>query len=75
LLLELTPEAVSERLSVRDAAGSDRIGGRGGAFHRLVAQAFSQLAEAEPDRFRRIDASGGAGEVTARLVAALEDLL
>ncbi len=75
LLLELSPEAVSERLSVRDAGGSDRIGGRGGGFHDRVAQAFAQLAEAEPERFRRVDAVGPAEQVTARLLAAVEDLL
>lgn len=75
LLLELPPEAVSERLSVRDVDGSDRIGGRGGGFHDRVAAAFADLAEAEPDRFRRIDAGGSAETVTARLLAAVEDLL
>jgi dTMP kinase len=75
LLLELSPEQVAERLSVRDAAGSDRIGGRGGGFHDRVALAFARLAEEEPERFRRVDAGGSAQEVTARLLAAVEDLL
>jgi dTMP kinase len=75
LLLELAPQAVSERLSVRDVHGSDRIGGRGGGFHDRVAAAFAALAEAEPDRFRRIDAGGSPEAVTARLLAAVEDLL
>jgi dTMP kinase len=75
LLLELPPEAVSERLRVRDADGSDRIGGRGGGFHERVAEAFAQLAEQEPERFRRVDAGGSADEVTARLLASVEDLL
>ena len=75
LLLELPPEAVAERLSVRDAAGSDRIGGRGGDFHERVAEAFVQLAQEEPERFRRVDAGGPAEQVTARLLAAVEDLL
>ena len=75
LLLELPPAAVSERLRVRDADGSDRIGGRGGGFHERVARAFAQLAGEEPNRFRRIDASGPAEDVTARLLAAIEDLL
>ena len=75
LLLELPAEAVSKRLSVRDSAGSDRIGGRGDEFHRRVAWAFSQLADEEPQRFRRIDASGPPEAVTARLLAAVEDLL
>ena len=75
LLLELPSERAAERLSVRDADGSDRIGGRGGGFHARVAQGFAALAEEEPQRYRRIDASGTPEEVTARLVAALEDLL
>lgn len=75
LLLELPPRAVSQRLSVRDAEGSDRIGGRGGGFHDRVAAAFADLAEAEPDRFRRVDASGSTEAVTARLLAAIGDLL
>jgi len=75
LLLELPAEAVAERLRVRDAEGSDRIGGRGGGFHGRVARAFEQLAEEEPERFRRVQAGGGPDEVTARLLAAVEDLL
>jgi dTMP kinase len=75
LLLELPPEAVSERLSVRDAEGSDRIGGRANEFHQRVAQVFLELAEGEPKRFRRIDAGGSAQDVTTRLLAALADLL
>jgi dTMP kinase len=75
LLLELPPQTVSERLRVRDADGSDRIGGRGADYHGRVAAAFSALAEAEPHRYRRIDAGGPAEEVTTRLLAALSDLL
>jgi dTMP kinase len=75
LLLELPPEAVAARLRVRDADGSDRIGGRGSDFHSMVARTFSRLAEQEPERFRRVDATGPAQEVTARLLAAVEDLL
>jgi dTMP kinase len=75
LLLELPAEAVADRLRVRDVDGSDRIGGRGGGFHDRVAQAFARLAEDEPERFRRVDAGGPAEDVTARLLAAVEDLL
>jgi dTMP kinase len=75
LLLELPAAAVSERLQARDVEGPDRIGGRGGGFHDRVAQAFARLAEEEPERFRRIDAGGSSDAVTARLLAAVEDLL
>jgi dTMP kinase len=75
LLLELPAAAVGERLAVRDAEGSDRIGARSGDFHARVAAAFAAFADADPLRFRRIDAAGEAEQVTARLLAALEDLL
>jgi dTMP kinase len=38
-------------------AVDDRIGGEGEAFHRRVADAFDQLAAAEPDRFVVVDAT------------------
>jgi dTMP kinase len=75
LLLDLPPERVAERLSVRDAAGADRIGGRDAAFHAQVAAAFDALAAAEPDRFRRVDASGTPDDVATRVLGAVEDLL
>lgn len=75
LLLELPPEHVAARLSVRDAEGSDRIGGRGGGFHERVAEGFRALAEQEPERYRRVEAGGAPEQVTARLLAAIEDLL
>ena len=75
LLLRLDPAAAAARTQVRDMAGADRFGARDAAYHARIAEAFDALAEAEPERFRTIDAAGNAEEVTARLMAALEDLL
>jgi dTMP kinase len=75
LLLICPPEAAAERTSRRDSGGSDRIGARDASYHADVADAFAALAEAEPERFRRIDASGTAEEVTSRLFDAIRDLL
>jgi dTMP kinase len=75
LLLELPAGAAARRAGQRDGEASDRIGGRSAAYHADVAAAFAALAEAEPERFRRIDADGSADEVTRRLLAAIEDLL
>ena len=75
LLLELPAGAAAQRAGRRDGDSSDRIGGRGAAYHADVAAAFAALAEAEPGRFRRIDADGSADDVTKRLLAAVEDLL
>lgn len=75
LLLTL-PEAEAEsRARDRDTGGADLIGRRGADYHRAVAATFAALAAAEPERYRVVDASGEPEQVTARLVAALEDLL
>ncbi|HMJ93304.1 MAG TPA: dTMP kinase [Allosphingosinicella sp.] len=74
LLLELPASAAADRAGARDVEGSDRIGGRGESYHADVASAFAALADAEPERIRRIDASGSPEDVTSRLLAAIEDL-
>lgn len=75
LLLQLPESDAESRARNRDVAGADLIGGRDADYHHGVVRAFAALATAEPDRFRVIDASGSAQEVTARLLDALEDLL
>jgi dTMP kinase len=65
----------AERARARDGEAADRIGGRPDTYHQAVEQAFRQIASAEPGRVKLIDASGSAGEVTGRLIAALEELL
>jgi dTMP kinase len=75
LLLQLPQAAAADRSRARDGNAADRIGARDAHFHRSVAAAFELLADKEPERFRRIDASGDPDQVTARLLAALEDLL
>ena len=75
LLLRLDAKAAAERTEVRDLAGADRFGARDFSYHAGIAAAFDRLAAEEPGRFRTIDAAGPAEEVTARLLAALEDLL
>ena len=75
LLLQLPGDAAAGRARDRDGHEGDRIGGRDAAYHAQVASAFDAMAAAEPARFRRIDASGSADTVTARILAALGDLL
>lgn len=71
LLLELPAEEAGDRLSRRDAGGSDAIGGRGAEYHGRVAHRFADMAAAEPQRFRRIDARGAEEEVHHRVLDAL----
>ncbi|HEX8643429.1 MAG TPA: dTMP kinase [Allosphingosinicella sp.] len=73
LLLTLRPNEAADRARRRDVAGADRIGARDEDYHARVAASFRALAEAEPGRFRIVEAGGAPEEVTARLLAALED--
>jgi dTMP kinase len=73
LLLELPDQVAAERLGGR--GGPDRMEAKGPDYHRSVAAAFAALADEDPARYRRIDASGDPDSVTVRLLAAVEDLL
>ena len=72
VLLILDPEVARERLLLRDAGQTDRIGGRDDDYHARVTAAFEFFAVAEPERFARIDATGEAETVHRRVLAALE---
>ena len=74
LLIEISPAAAARRLALRDADGADRIGGRDAAYHAAVAAAFVRFAEADPQRFVRIDGDGGIEATHAQVMAALGDL-
>lgn len=75
LLLALPLDVAAERAALRDAGRADRFGARGRSFHERVAAAFSRYAEAEPRRFRQIDASGAPEIVNRHIVGAISDLL
>jgi dTMP kinase len=75
VLIAVSPEVAAARLARRDAAGSDRIGGRPAEFHSRVAAAFGEFAAAEPGRFARIDGDGDEQETHAAVLSALAPLL
>lgn len=74
ILLALTEGAGEARANDRDGAANDRFAARDSVFHSSVTRAFAALADAEPERFRTVDASGTEAEVTDRILAALSDL-
>lgn len=74
LVLALREDEAARRATLRDRAGSDRIGGRDAAYHARVAANFARYAAAEPERCRLIDASGDRETVTSRLLAGLAGL-
>ena len=74
LLLSLEMETAAEREARRDRGQVDRFGMRDIAYRRAVAANFEAMARADTGRWRIIDARGPLEEVTARLMAALEDI-
>ncbi|HUP66236.1 MAG TPA: dTMP kinase [Thermoanaerobaculia bacterium] len=76
LILDL-PESVGldrakERNAAEDLQRESRLEGEDLRFHRRVREGYLTLAEAQPDRYAVVDASGSADEVFDRLVQTLE---
>ena len=66
---------VSARLRARDGDTSDAIGGRDETYHARVNAAFERFANAEPDRFARVDGSGTVEQVHRHVLTALGRLI
>ena len=69
LLLDVAPDQAHR------AAGSDRIENEDADFHQRVRQCYLHRAEADPQRYRIIDASRSIEEVAAQLKSAVDSLL
>jgi dTMP kinase len=74
LLLEIDPSLGRARQGKR-LEGFDRLELEQEEFFTTVAAAYAALADAEPERVRRIDASQSAASVVAAAEAAVEDML
>jgi dTMP kinase len=74
LLLELDPALGRARQGNR-LEGFDRLEREEEAFFATIAEAYAALAEAEPERVRRIDAGQPAAAVAEQARAAIADLL
>jgi len=74
LLLTLDGESARARASSRGEA-PDRLEQEGVDFFGRIADAYRQLAAAEPERIRVLDASLPAEEVVGQALVALADLL
>ncbi|MFL5780979.1 MAG: dTMP kinase [Thermoleophilaceae bacterium] len=64
ILLAIDPAA-----ALRRSGETDRFEGEGDELQRKVAAAYERLAEAEPGRFRRVDADRPADSVAADVLA------
>lgn len=74
LLLVLDPDAARARSRSR-AGPVDRLEREEQEFFARISQAYLELADAEPDRIRTIDATGSPEEVLSAAWAELNDLL
>lgn len=72
LVLDMETDTALAR-ATRD--GADRMEAEGVAFQRRVREGYLQLVAEEPGRVRKVDAEGSVEDVSARLGAALADLL
>ncbi|WOF41769.1 dTMP kinase [Sphingopyxis indica] len=71
-LLTVGSGEAARRLALRDAAGADRMGSKPADYQARLAARFADMAAAEPDRWRVIDAEASAEAVTAAILAELE---
>jgi dTMP kinase len=74
LLLSLDPASARARTDARPET-PDRLELEGDEFFLRIREAYLELAAADPQRIRVIDASLAPGEVVAQALAALSDLL
>ncbi|MBL8903867.1 MAG: dTMP kinase [Rhizobiales bacterium] len=75
LILDIDPAMGLARAKSRADGSEDRYERKGLKFHQRLRAGFLQIAAAEPKRCKVIDASGSIGEVTARVLAAVEPVL
>ncbi len=75
LVLKLDTSEGSSRAESRDGGKADRFALQNSEYHQRVADSFEDMALKEPGRFRLVSASGNPNDVTAQLIAALDDLL
>jgi len=75
LLFDLEPAVALARMRARTGGAADRFEAESLAFHERVRAAYLELARAEPERFRVVDAAQDADAVQADARVHLERLL
>ena len=66
ILLDVTPETSRARMRRREGAtntAADRIERAGDEFHARLRRGFAEMAAAEPERIKVVDANGGVEDV------------
>lgn len=76
ILLVLDEEQARFRVIARSKDGhGDRMESAGAAFNARMLKGFDDIATADPQRVRRVDASGSIDDVYARVVSQVVDVL
>ena len=78
ILLDVDPAVAEARMRGREAetnTTADRIESAGSGFHARLREGFLKMAEAEPDRIVRVDASPSPEEVARRVLVVCEERL
>ena len=76
ILLVLDEKQARSRVIARSADGrGDRMESAGAAFNARMLEGFDDIAAADPQRVRRVDASGSIEDVYGRVVSQVVDLL
>ncbi len=77
LFFDLPVEAALERTTSRSTGGErkNRMDRETGEFYARVRRAYLKIAEAEPQRFRIVDANGSTEEVHARVLEVVTQFL
>lgn len=76
LLLVLDDDVARERVESRSADGTgDRMESAGDAFRMRLRAGFDEIAAAEPERVRIVDANGSVEQVHERIREGIADLL
>lgn len=73
LLFDVPPDAGLHRATAHDAP--DRFEREPEAFHAAVRQAYQDMAQREPQRFRQLDARHSQAQVRGQLRTVLQDVL
>jgi dTMP kinase len=71
ILIEVPDDIARQRLGQQ----LDRVESAGDGFHTRVREAFESFADADPDRWVRIDGTGSIDEVAVRVRAAVRERL
>jgi dTMP kinase len=71
IILDIDQQVALARAEAR-GTGEDRFEKKGNQYHKMVRQAFQQIAESDPNLYQLVDASGSIDSVTHKIFEIIE---